>query len=254
MRMKNKQNYCKIKYKGICFLQCKDYRNGSCPGFYSTIILHNNSINIPLYNEFIDNYYKDIIMEIKKKGYITKQEIFQILKEKYKLNFSKRNLQFYISEKLIEPGIMERFPGISGSVSFYREKIPLFIFGIKELLRKHNLTLKEIKKYKNLVYEFNQDSLADYLCFDYSKKISNLEQTKFMTALEYFAFAEAGIKYSRKKFLPVHKSTIIDKVEEIRVVLKELPPGIIKVYSLDDLKTIKEVIFKKDGLIEVTDN
>jgi len=253
--MKNKQNYCKIKYKGICFLQCKDYRNGSCPGFYSTIILHNDTINIPLYNEFIDNYYKDIIMEIKKKGYITKQEIFQILKEKYKLNFSKRNLQFYISEKLIEPGIMERFPGISGSVSFYNEKIPLFIFGIKELLKKHNLTLKEIKKYKNLVYEFNQDSLADYLRKDiFSKKISNLEKAKFLTALEYFAFAEAGIKYSRKKFLPVHKSTIIDKVEEIRVVLKELPPKIAKVNSFDDLKTIKEVVFKKDGLIEVIDN
>ena len=232
--MKNKQNYCKIKYKGICFLQCKDYRNGSCPGFYSTIIFHNGSINIPLYNEFIDNYYKDIIMEIKKKGYITKQEVFQILKEKYKLNFSKRNLQFYISEGLLEPGIVERFPGISGSVSFYREKIPLFIFGIKELLKKDKLTLKEIKKYKNLVYEFNQDSLADYLCKDiFSKKISNLEKAKFLTVLEYFAFAEAGIKYSRKNILPVHKSTIIDKITAKTISFSE---KIVKIDSLNNLR------------------
>lgn len=253
MMIKNKQNYCKIKYKGICFT-CKDYRNGSCPGFYSTIILHNDTINIPLYNEFIDNYYKDIIMEIKKKGYITKQEIFQILKEKYKLNFSKRNLQFYISEGLLEPGIVERFPGISGSVSFYREKIPLFIFGIKELLKKYKLTLKEIRKYKNLVYEFNQDSLADYFDSDiYSKKISSIERSKFHTALVYFASAEAGIKFSRKNILPVviRKNTSIDKVEEIRVELKDRISKNGKETYFDDPISIKEVIFKKDSLIEV---
>lgn len=286
MRKVNKKNYCKLK-KGNCFLGCKDYKNSDCPGYYSTIVLPNGvKINIPLYNEFYNNYFEEIIMKIKKNGCITKQEVFQILKEKYKLDISPRVLQYYVDRGLIGPGVKEGFPGVTGSVSFYDEKTPGQIHVIQELIKKRNITLEEIKKYKDIIYEFKEDVLACYLaCYFPNYKnidksldleIDGIERSKFRTAIKFFAFAESVIKF-KSVILPLIYPIYKDKkIKEIRVIIKDwskrvtynsiedintrlraqrilgVKDGVIdspeELNSLRNLKTIKEVIFSKDKI------
>lgn len=263
MRTINKKKYCKLK-KGVCFLGCEDYKNGDCPGYYSTLTLSNSvKINIPLYNEFKNNYFEEIIVEIKKNGYITKIELLEILKKES--NFSKRNLQFYIDEGLIEPGIREYFPGISGAVSFYSEKTPVMIAGIKELNEKHKLTIKEISTYKNLIYNFDEWELSRYLTNPplarmfadtkynrYKNRVSQIEKAKFNMVLNYYACAELGYKYyhgwddfiidKKQSFVsiePVIKDNIIT---EIQVEVKDNEPG------FTNSKTIGNIVYSKRGI------
>lgn len=285
MRKINRKNYCKLK-KGACFLGCEDYKNKECPGYYSTIILSNEvKIRIPLYNEFYNNYFEEIIMEIKKNGYITKQEVFQILKEKYKIDFSKRTLQFYVDVGSIEPGIREGLPGITGSVSFYNEKTPGQIYVVQELIKKYKITLEEIKKYKDIIYEFKEDVLAfyfpNYKEIDKSLELNGIERSKFRTALKYFAFAESAIKF-KSIILPLINIISDDKkIKEIHVIIKDwskrgtynsiedinirlrvqrilgAKDGVIdspeELNSISKLKTIRKVIFRKNK-IEVLNN
>ncbi len=286
MKAINKKKYCKIK-GGACFLGCEDYKNNNCPGYYKTFILPKNiRINIPLYNEFKNNYFEEILMEIKKRGYITKQEVFQILKEKYKIDFLPRNLQFYVDRGLIEPGVKEGFPGIRGTVSFYGEKVPVLIYTIQELMNKHKIILKDIKKYKDIIYEFKEDVLAcyfpNYKNIDKFLDLDGIERSKFRTAIKYFGFAESTIKF-KSVILPLIYPIYKDKkIKEIRIIIKDwsrrvthnsiylsiedintrlraqrilgAKDGIIdsleELNSLRNLKTIKEVIFRK-GKIEV---
>lgn len=281
-----KKNCCKLNYnglknkyqgfkKGACYIGCKYFKTGDCEGSRGIIALPNGqSVNMPLYHEYKDNYYKDIEMEIKKKDCITKMELLEILKEKYNLEFSKRSLQFYITEKLIEPGIIEYFPGISGAVSFYNKKIPGMIYAIQELVNKYDISLKDIKNYKDIIYEFNVEALACYLP-NYKNIEDEIEISKFRTALTYFACAEASLKGNNKMY------TIIDKrIGEIHVIIKDLSmpeiwdsaehvknsfaadlirlknPDMVNLSQddlnilLNNLKTIKTIIFKP-GVIEV---
>jgi DNA-binding transcriptional MerR regulator len=199
-----------------CFIGCKDFRKGKCKGYWKTLKLGNENIRIPCKYEFEENLFYNISMKIKKMGYVSKQELFKILSDQYDLEFSSRNLQYYVDKKLIEPGIIERFPGVSGSVSFYKKTSCLKIVCIQELIKKHGLTLEDIKKYINLVYNFNSRELANYnpkrissssndfqsLDLDsmLDKKVSRTEMGKFFTFLDYFSCAEAEIKFNIEKF------------------------------------------------------
>jgi DNA-binding transcriptional MerR regulator len=81
--------------------------------------------------------------------YITKEEVINQLKEKYKINISPRTLKYYGTVNLIEPGIRTYLKGIAGTVSYYKANTLLVITKIKELNECYGLTLKEIYKYKN---------------------------------------------------------------------------------------------------------
>jgi hypothetical protein len=205
-------------------------------------------------------------MEIIKKGYIAKSEVFKILKDKYKINFSKRNLQFYIDEGLLENGIKESFPGISVSVSFHLEKTPLIIAGIIELNQKHKLSIKEIGTYKNLVYNFDEWELSRYFTESslaryfidveynrYKNRVSQIEKAKFNMVLNYYACAELGCKYyhgwddfiieNKQTYVSIKPPVIKDNIIiEIQVAVKESVPG------LTDLKDIGNIVYSKRGI------
>lgn len=134
----------------FCFAGCLDYKRGICPGPKLILIGNDDTIicKVPWFNEYYDNYFKDLEMEIKKEGYITKQEVLDITKERYGIDLTPRNLSFYVSQGLIKPGIMERIPGISGSISFFKDDTP-GIIRLIYMIKEPNTTfsLKDLKRY-----------------------------------------------------------------------------------------------------------
>lgn len=216
-------------------------------------------------------------MENKKNHYVTKQEILQILKDKYSQYFTIRSLQFYIDEQLINSGSRGNIMGFGGPTSYYSENTPGLVFAIQEL-EKSQITLKDIKSYKDAIYEFNED-LNQYFLSDVNNllKINSIDNAKFRTALTYFAAAEADIQLN-SQILPLISITGNGKIKEIHVCFKKWIPKerldtkndietrftaeliLLKrgntimqpeeQYVLNRLKTIKEVIFSKD-LIQV---
>ena len=254
-----------------CFIGCKDYKKGICKGYSKTLKLGNENIRIPCKHEFEENLFYNISMEIKKAGFVSKQELLKILSDQYDLKFSSRNLQFYVDEKLIEPGIIERFPGVSGSVSFYKKTSVLKIVCIQELIKKHGLTLDDIKKYIDLVYNFNSQELAYYnirritnslnnsesldLESLLDKKVSRTEMAKFYTFLDYFSCVEAEIKFDIEKFSSGYdfhfylENDFPFKVGEIRVYIMD-SVALTDINYTGKRGPFIKVIFKK-GEIEI---
>lgn len=218
-------------------------------------------------------------MESKKNHYVTKQEILQILKDKYSQYFTLRSLQFYIDEQLIDSGTRGNLIGRSGTISYYSENTPGLVFAIQEL-EKCQVTLKDIKAYKDAIYEFNED-LNQYFPSDINNSLKNgIDNIKFKTALTYFACAEADLRLNSSIF-PLISISGNGKIKEIHVCFKEWIPKerlntagdietrfaaelilltrgntIRQQYSeeqiiLDRLKTIKEVIFFKDKILVI---
>ncbi|GAG59616.1 unnamed protein product, partial [marine sediment metagenome] len=91
-------------------------------------------------SSFEDEDVSNIIMktykEIHKGGYLTKDEVIDILKKKYGIVLSKRMLKYYGTQELIEPGIVTQIPGVRGSVSIYKENTP-GIINFFDILKKH---------------------------------------------------------------------------------------------------------------------
>ena len=153
----NKTNAC----SGFCCL-CEEYRKKRCDGYQKTIcdnkgnILHQFPLPVD-YQYFNEEYLtekelghrnntekllEDFFKKMKEKEYIKKSEVFELLKSKYNLDISERNLRFYVLKEIIDPPVVSRVPGISGSVSFYKKITPEIIFLVKWLLKgkgKHSL-------------------------------------------------------------------------------------------------------------------
>lgn len=188
-------------------------------------------------------------MKIKELGLITKQEVLDQLK-RYGIKIKSRTLAYYIAEKLIEPPIRKGMPGITGSVSFFREQTPLKITNIKSLIEKFELTLKEISKYKDLGFNFDELKI---------NKLNKIEYAKFETVMTAYACAEVGydnwfkIKSREGKvcmpqmYVKKEKNRIIEvhiKIIEINVLGRSTVTG----ESIKDLEAFKEIIFSKEGM------
>jgi len=207
------------------------------------------------------------MINIDKPGYITKSQVFQILKEKYNIDLPLRTLQFYIDMGLLPYGIREHFKEITGSIGFYLEKTPLQMAAIWELDKMHNFTIKEIAYYKNILYKFDPWLLQMYLTgstlarkFEgpinniynkYKNRVSDLEKAKFKAIANYFICSELGYKYNDVLFDfeidgktayvkwldPVIKENIIIEVQiEIQIIESGKEP-----------ETIGQILYKKEG-------
>lgn len=132
-------------------------------------------------------------MEIKKYGRITKQEVFQILREKYLLYLSERSLQNYIDKGLIEPGIREGSKGMRGTVSFYPETTPEMIYVIK-LLLKQKIELSEIAEYRQM---FIQRVMSHIAVYGLNYGLCDLETERYYRVLVYFLAIEAKIDFTK---------------------------------------------------------
>lgn len=217
------------------------------------------------------------------KDYITKDKLLEIAKN-YKINLTDKLLSDYKKLGLIEPSIMKSKAKLGligrGTVGFYKQNTPEIIYAIQELMNKHKITLKDIKKYKDVIYEFKEDVLAcyfpNYKNIDKSLEIDGIERSKFRTAIKFFAFAELVIRF-KSVILPLIYPIYKDKkIKEIRVIIKDwskrvtynsiedintrlraqrilgAKDGVIdspeELNSLRNLKTISEVIFSKDKI------
>ena len=252
--------YCEIE-KGFCFLRCKDYRKGRCIGYYSTVVLPNGAkIRIPLNYREINNYYEEFQMEVHKNGFITKEEIFKILKEKYGLNFSKRNLQFYVTQGLIEPGVIERVPGVTGSVSFYSEKVPEQIYAIDRFKKLGvKIRLNDIKYYLNLMKFFSKQET--YQNEDTIKKLDILTFQELKNLKMEDTFVKGIIlsdKYTKKQKNKVIKEFPVFHTEITFLTRWDLLEELIEAlaYASLDFEEIKELRKKyEDWQIEpILDN
>ena len=209
--LRNNLYYNKPKgCRGFCGT-CPDYRN-PCPGYLKTIYDNGGNIiyQFPLYTdyEYYDNEYlkekklgyryntedilEDFFKTMEEKEYIKKNEVFEILKSKYNLNISERNLRFYVLKEIISPPIVERVPGLSGSVSLYKKSTPEIIFLVKWLLKgKGKHSLKEIAySFKLLEFE-DEDEIKRLAEPKYIKdRIDRLE----LISMAYFkALAEMDL-------------------------------------------------------------
>lgn len=256
---------------GKCCL-CRDYKSGECPGYFSTITDSNNKnlVSIPLFNEYKDNYFKDLEIKAAEAGLITKQELLNQLK-KDGIKIPSRTLTYYMDLGLLPKGILKFIPGLTGSVSFFKDNILLMIAGIKELSETYKLTLKEISKFKNLVYNFNELELAKYfdelegIADEYIKMAHTLERIKLERIVKIYACAEVGYKYNivtsgftinNKIIIAISSPTTIGdyskkiRIGEIHVKLLELVNG--EIVSNDGtwegLKTFKEIVYSKRGV------
>ena len=188
-------------------------------------------------------------MKIKEVGLITKQEVLDQLK-RYGIKIKSRTLAYYIAEKLIKPPIRKGMPGITGSVSFFKEQTPLIITNIKSLIEKFELTLKEISKYKDLGYKFDESKI---------NKLNKIEYAKFETVITAYACAEVGYDNwfkIKSRNGEVCQPVFYAKCEENKII--EIHVKIIDINVLGrsavtntpirELPAYKEIIFSKEGM------
>ena len=253
-----KRFYCSQKPACfLCNLDC-NLRNKYYKQIYKNgQLLFEIITEIPYEDEEVDEMPAMILEEIHKNNFMTKEEVLEALREKYFLEISERTLKYYGTERLIEPGSKVSLRGFVGSVSIYPSQTPLVIVAIKELKGKYGLKLNEISFYKNLIYKFDGPEIIKYLDEPQDKqKITRLEKNRFTMVLNYYGCAEAGYQYDYahggfmldgKRILVVDYHEIKDGLlEEVHVELKAAAHG--KIKSLSDLKTLKEVIYSKEGI------
>ncbi|MBC8386435.1 MAG: hypothetical protein H8E13_00035 [Actinobacteria bacterium] len=188
---------------------------------------------------------------IHENDYLTKEEVINILKQKYKINITSRALKFYGTEKLIEPGIKDYFQGFIGILSIYPKQTPLMINHIKKLQEIFKLKLKEISKYRNLGYEFDGLEINN---------LNKIEYAKFETVITAYACAEVDyIDWFEIKSRngEVHQPVFYEKrdknndIEEIHVKIIEinvLGKSSVTETPIGELPAYKEIIFSKKGV------
>jgi DNA-binding transcriptional MerR regulator len=162
-----KRDYC-TAINGRCagFL-CEDYRQGICKGILWAIANKDGSIiaQMPPLNDEDENILEFIMKtleEIHKAGYLTKDEVINILESKFKIKLSKRMLKYYGTQEIIDPGIVTQLPGIRGSVSIYKERTPEIINFINILKKHHKFTLKEIVELSSILSFKNKEKVGQY--------------------------------------------------------------------------------------------
>ena len=279
----NKNYYPKQRVcteKGMCGT-CPTWKKGYCYGFFSIIIT----------DEDLKKIINKVGEIVKKKGYITKDELKEIAKN-YELKLTDRLLNHYCELGLIEHSIMKRLPGIPGTVSFWKEDTPKILYVIQNLKNKgYKIKLKEMKYWLDLLNlneksieeikeiqeedsEFNRNIMfslgielydKDYLLnriplklFDYEKLITRLDIFKRVASLR------AYIELDQEEITKIYDdSGTVTKVQ-YGISFTKSPiddildnPKININLDIPEIKVIyekpvsKEVVFKKDGLIKV---
>jgi len=169
---------CSIKCIGFL---CKLWNE--CNGVFSWIADSEGKIifKVPLPKQYYNDYKEreniaedDDSLEIRERvfndmsqeGYIKKEEVLKNLKSNYNIELTERTLKYYATEGLIERSSMARLPGVTGSVSFYKNNTPEIIFLIKFLQDFYRLKLEEIKTNFSLL------------------KIENIEELKKLRRLQ----------------------------------------------------------------------
>lgn len=250
-RIKKENIQCFLEgKKGICSL-CRYFNSGDCPGYFSTVADIDNKIlfRIPLFNEYKENYFKELESKAKESGLIIKQELLNQLK-KEGVKITSRTLTYYMDLGLIPKGIKKFIPGLIGSVSFLKENTPLIIAGIEEMKQKYGLTLKEIAKYRNLIYNFNELEIT---------KLNEIEYAKFREIILGFACIEVGYKLGLTNKL----IAINDKIYIPQIYVKKEKNRIIEVHikiidinilgcsvgkAIKNIEAFKEIIYSKKGI------
>lgn len=185
---------------------------------------------------------------------LKKQEVKEILEQKYGIDIKDRTLQFYADKKLIEPGEKDKDGGIRGSVSYYNNNTPERIRLIKYCLDKKifdldtlsrnisTLNFKDIKKLNEYYKEIFQSDKHTILTKDGKIRITPLmsEFIDYTRIAVYVALAELGIvgEDSEKHFELENSLTSIDK---------DSKGGLFTMVELNLIK--KRVIFNKTGTI-----
>jgi len=265
------KRYC-CSEKPACF-KCK--LNCKLRNMYYKEIVKNDKILFKIHFKipYEDNDLNIKILEvIHKNDYITKEEVIEQLEKNYGIVITPEILKYYGTENLIEPGIKVYYNGIAGSGSIYPKQTPLMIAGIKALiesykLSRYEITLKDIIKYRNLLY-FNELELAKYLLpldineieNEYDRQEFVLEQIKIVMIIKCYACAEVGFLYeprgltikNNKKIIVSYDDPIINKDNSIEIHIKlrkhiegSLIQGDLDKLedSLEGLKTLKEVVY-----------
>ncbi|MBA7583991.1 hypothetical protein ES708_25943 [subsurface metagenome] len=95
---------------------------------------------------------------MEKKGFITKDKLIKIAKING-IKATDRLLNWYKNLKLIEPSKRKRFPGIPGTVSFYKNDTLKLLYVIKNLKETgYRLKLREIRYYLDLLKLDNEST------------------------------------------------------------------------------------------------
>ncbi|MBM3708336.1 MAG: hypothetical protein FJW69_08395 [Actinobacteria bacterium] len=261
---------CSIKCKGFT---CPEWNY--CNGCFSPIKDNNDNILclVPLPIQYYDDFKKknniseddnssDIIKEVDQKmennGYIKKEEVLMILKNDYQIRIKERTLKYYASQRIIEPSAVGRLPGVTGSVSYYKENTPELIFLIKFLQDFYRLKLEEIKANFFLLKIENieeleklrklQNSLYDQEKKEKSIKYGNLEifyienpDVSKLYSFQAVAWARALLE------LGLLKKKIIHSGKGIEIIKKSSKDYEVNVKFGEPINKI--VVFRKKGEI-----
>lgn len=157
----------------------------------------------------------------KQKGFLTKRELLELLKQDG-IEMTTRTLTYYADLCLIPKGIVKYIPGIRGSVSYFKENVFFMLKGIKKMTDQRavkdietgfvtvlSLKLKEVVKFKNLIYNYNEIELTKYLSIirpelpptyklGYFAFIN--EQSKLVQVIIHYAHAEAGLFWESESY------------------------------------------------------
>jgi len=161
----------------------------------------------------IDNsleIYKEVNLTMKKKGYIRKKELIEYTKNNYGIKVTNRMLNYYCKIGLLEPGIMERFDGVTGSVSYWKEETPQLLYVIKTLKSEgFKVKLKEMKYWLDLL-NLNEKDVEEI------RKMQE-EDSEFNRDIMF----SLGIKLKKAKYWVDLFNLSENDVEEIKKMQRE---------------------------------
>lgn len=184
---------------------------------------------------------------------LKKQEVKDILQQKYGIDIKNSTLQLYADKKLIEPGKKDEYGRVRGSVSYYNKNTPDRIRLVKYCLDKKifdldtlskNLSIlsfKDLEKLNEYYKEIFQSDKHSIITKDGKIRITPLmsEFIDYTRIAVYAALAELGIvgEDSEKHFELENSLTSINK---------DSKGGLFTMVELNLIK--KKVIFKKSGI------
>lgn len=193
---------------------------------------------------------------------ITKQELLKKLNEEG-IKITSRTLTYYMDLGLIPKGNLKYVEGVRGSVSFFKENVLFMIKGIKKMTNPKvvkdlatgvevvlSLKLKEVVKFKNLVYDYNEMELTKYFSFTYREMPAGCsegyfaymnERGKLEQVVINYAFAEAGLFYEGQSRI------ISDNPTGDDIYTDPPDPGmplVPLIYTVKDLKKVVEIRVK----------
>lgn len=185
---------------------------------------------------------------------LKKQEVKEILQQKYGIDIKDSTLQLYADKKLIEPGKKDEYGRVRGSVSYYNKNTPdrirlvkycldKKIFDLDTLSRNMSiLSFKDVKKLNEYYKEIFQSDKHEILTKDGKIRITPLvwEFIDYTRIAVYVALAEFGIvgEDAEKHFELENSLTSINKDSKGEL------------FTMVELNLInKRVIFNKTGTI-----